>query len=160
MIKDILKPETCAACRECCRFDRYDIWENPVFTIENLKIILKTDPDKQFVPKDGGFIYRPELSADGSFDCAALGVNGCMLGDDKPFDCRIWPFRVMEIGGRQAITLSYLCGEMFSRPLRQLTDVLKGGVAEQIFAYADEHPDIVKPYYEGYPVILFRKTGM
>lgn len=156
MIKDILNPLTCAMCRQCCKFDRYDIWENPVFTLENLKIILKDNPDKQFVPKDGGFIYRPETAADGSFDCAALGENGCMLGDDKPFDCRIWPFRVMDIGGRQAITLSYLCGEMYRRPLNELADFLKNGVAERIFAYAEEHPEIVKPYYEGYPVLAFR----
>lgn len=155
MLKKILTTETCAICRQCCRFERYDIWEMPVFSLENLKIILRADPDKQFIPKNDGFIYRADTSGS-PFDCPALAENGCMLGDDKPFDCRIWPFRVMDIGGRRAITLSYLCEEMFSRSLDKLVEFLKSGIADEIFAYADEHPDIVKPYYEGYPVLVFR----
>jgi hypothetical protein len=75
-----------------------------------------------------------------------------MLGDNKPFDCRIWPYRIMDIGGRRAITMASICQEMYSRPLSQLVGFLKEGLADKIFAYADQHPEIVKHYYEGYPV--------
>ena len=83
-----------------------------------------------------------------------------MLGDDKPFDCRIWPYRIMEVGGRRAITFASICDELYHRPLSQLVDFLKEGLADVIFAYADEHPEIVKPYYEGYPVLLFEKKPL
>ena len=26
--------------------------------------------------------------------------------------------------------------------------------------YADEHPEIVKPYYEGYPVLMFERKPL
>ena len=80
-----------------------------------------------------------------------------MLGDDKPFDCRIWPYRIMEVGGRRAIVIASNCEEMFSRPIAELVGFLRDGLADAIFSYADKHPEIVKPYYEGFPVLLFEK---
>ena len=124
MLKKILSPESCAQCRLCCIFDRYDVWETPVFNEFQRDLILAERPDTEFVPKDGGLI---------------------------------WPYRIMDIGGRRAITMASICQEMYSRPLSQLVGFLKEGLADQIFAYADQHPEIVKHYYEGYPVLLFEK---
>ncbi|MBR4361702.1 MAG: hypothetical protein IKP42_03030 [Ruminococcus sp.] len=158
MLKKILKGESCAACRLCCVFDRYDVWETPVFTAETCERIRDVKPDAQFVSKDGGFISRvTEFGDDGLFTCPALTPTGCMLGNDKPFDCRIWPYRIMEIGGRRAIAIASICPELYERPLSQLVGFLQEGLADTIFAYADAHPEIVKPYYEGYPVLLFER---
>ncbi|MBQ3915495.1 MAG: hypothetical protein II690_02785 [Ruminococcus sp.] len=159
MLKKILSPESCAQCRLCCIFDRYDVWETPVFNEFQRDLILAERPDTEFVPKDGGFILRvTHFDEDQLFRCPALTETGCMLGDNKPFDCRIWPYRIMDIGGRRAITMASICQEMYSRPLSQLVGFLKEGLADQIFAYADQHPEIVKHYYEGYPVLLFEKN--
>ena len=160
MLKKILSGETCAKCRLCCVFDRYDIWETPVFTEELRERISAARPEVRFMPKDGGWILRAEeFDEDQLFRCPALTETGCMLGDDKPFDCRIWPYRIMNVGGRRAITIASICEEMYSRPLSQLTEFLKEGLAETIFAYADRHAEIVKPYYEGYPVLMFEAEG-
>ena len=80
--------------------------------------------------------------------------------NDKPFDCRIWPYRIMEVGGRRAITIASICDELYNRPLSQLAGFLKEGLADAIFSYADAHPEIVKPYYEGYPVLMFEKQEL
>ncbi|MCQ2490399.1 MAG: hypothetical protein MJ079_02265 [Ruminococcus sp.] len=158
MLKKILSSESCAACRLCCVFDRYDVWETPVFTEQICDKIRAARPDTEFISKDGGFIFRiRELDENELFTCPALTENGCMLGDDKPFDCRIWPYRIMEIGGRRAITIASICTEMFSRPLSELVNFLRGGLADEIFAYADNHPAIIKPYCDGYPILLFEK---
>lgn len=160
MLKKILSGKTCAECRLCCVFDRYDIWETPVFTDDVKERIREKKPSAQFVPKDGGWIFKAEkLTDDQLFSCPALTEKGCMLGDDKPFDCRIWPYRIMNVGGRPAITIASICEEMYSRPLSQLVDFLKEGLAETIFDYAEEHPEIVKPYYEGYPVLMFGEAS-
>ncbi len=159
MLKKILKAESCAACRLCCIFSRYEVWETPVFTAEICERIRAAKPGTEFVGKDGGFIFRVrELDENELFSCPALTDTGCMLGDDKPFDCRIWPYRIMEVGGRRAITIASICPELYSRPLSELVEFLKEGLADEIFAYANAHPEIVKPYYEGYPVLLFEKT--
>ena len=158
MLKKILDGKSCAECRLCCVFDRYDIWETPVFTEEICSRIRAEKPDTEFIPKDGGFIFKvSELKGDELFSCPALTENGCMLGDEKPFDCRIWPYRIMNVGGRRAITIASICNELYSRPLSQLVGLLKDGLADRIFSYADAHPEIVKPYYEGYPVLMFEK---
>ena len=158
MLKKILKAESCAACRLCCIFDRYDVWETPVFTEEIRDRIKSVNPETEFITKDGGYIFKvKEINEDQLFSCPALTEHGCMLGDDKPFDCRIWPYRIMEVGGRRAITIASICDELYNRPLSQLVDLLKEGLADTIFGYADEHPEIVKPYYDGYPVLMFEK---
>lgn len=161
MLKKILSGKSCAECRLCCIFDRYDIWETPVFNDEIKNRIKQLRPGTEFVTKDGGYIFKADnIGADQLFSCPALTETGCMLGDDKPFDCRIWPYRIMEVGGRRAITIASICDELYNRPLSQLVGFLKEGLAEAIFSYADSHPEIVKPYYEGYPVLLFENAKL
>ena len=161
MLKKILSGKSCAECRLCCIFDRYDIWETPVFNEEIMNRIKQLRPGTEFVTKDGGYIFKADnIGADQLFSCPALTETGCMLGDDKPFDCRIWPYRIMEVGGRRAITIASICDELYNRPLSQLVGFLKEGLAEAIFSYADSHPEIVKPYYEGYPVLLFENAKL
>ena len=156
MLKKILSGSSCAKCRLCCVFDSLDVWETPVFTEEIKNKILSEKPDTQFIKKDSGFILNAgELADDHLFTCPALTEKGCMLGDDKPFDCRIWPYRIMNVGGKRAINIASICSELYNRPLSQLIDFLKEGLAQQIFSYADSHPEIVKPYEQGYPVLLF-----
>lgn len=161
MLKKILSGTACAKCRLCCVFDRYDIWETPVFTREIMERIRAQRPDAEFIPWGGGYIFKVlALSEEQLFSCPALTPEGCMLGDDKPFDCRIWPYRIMELDGRRAITIASICDELYNRPLSQLVSFLKEGLADEIFSYADAHPEIVKPYYEGYPVLMFEKKPL
>ena len=156
MLKKILDEKTCAECRMCCIFERYDIWETPVFTEEIRNKIIEKRPGAKFTEKDGGYIFLAEkFDEEGLFSCPALTEKGCFLGDEKPFECKIWPYRVMEVGGRRAITIALICSELYNRPLSQLMELLKEGLGGEIFAYAKEHPGIVKPYYEGYPVLMF-----
>jgi hypothetical protein len=158
MLKEILDGKSCAECRLCCIFDESDVWETPVFTEEIRARITERCPGAKFVSKDGGYIFRVEkFDSDGLFRCPALTENGCFLGDDKPFDCRIWPYRIMDINGRRGITIASICDEMYNRPLSQLAGFLRKGLADKIFAYADEHPEIVKPYNDSYPILMLEK---
>lgn len=155
MLKKILSGSACAECRLCCIFDESDKWETPVFTPEIRDMIISHKPDTKFIPKDGGFVLEVGTLAENEiFSCPALTENGCILGDSKPFDCRIWPYRIMNIGGIRAITIASICEELYNRPLSQLVGMLEDGLADRIFAYADDHPEIVKPYSQGYPVLM------
>ncbi len=158
MLKKILDNRTCAECKLCCIFDRYDIWETPVFD-EHAKNKLESLADVEFVQKDGGYIFKAEKFDDeGLFTCPALdSEKGCMLGDEKPFDCRIWPYRIMQIGDKRAITIAGICDSMYNKPLSELVGFLKKGLADTIFRYADSHPEIVKPYDNSYPVLMFEE---
>ncbi len=161
MLKKILSPECCAECRKCCVFDRYDIWQTPVFDDGARQKILEAKPGTEFFRKDGGWIYNAgRFDEDQLFECPALTKDGCMLGDEKPFDCRIWPYRVMMIGDMRVIAIATICEELYDRPLSQLVGLLKDGLAETIFSYADSHPEMVRPYFDGYPVLMFDKKSL
>ena len=75
-----------------------------------------------------------------------------MLGDEKPFDCRIWPFRVMRLDKRLVITLSPVCPVVQTRPLSLIKEVCDE-LAPVIYAQAQKNPDIVKNYIENFPIL-------
>lgn len=155
MLKNILSGSDCASCRICCIFDKYDLWETPVLDASLKMLIEEKFPETSFVQKEDGWIFRMEESEDELYYCPMLdSKTGCKLGDDKPFDCRIWPYRIMNVGGKRVISIASICPTMYEKPLRQLCEELdRNGLAEKIFAYADKHPYAVKNYEEGYPVL-------
>ncbi|MCM1528737.1 MAG: hypothetical protein NC093_01925 [Alistipes sp.] len=159
MIKEILNQSSCANCRMCCIFDRYDIWETPVFDAETMKKTLEINPESKFAAVSGGYVINAGEIADGElFRCPALTDKGCALGDDKPFDCRIWPFRVMNHQGSRVIAVSSLCEEVHSQDHQALKSFLEKGLADTIFRYADQNPQIIKPFYGNYTVLMTDKS--
>ncbi|MBQ8095370.1 MAG: hypothetical protein IJ242_17590, partial [Clostridia bacterium] len=69
-------------------------------------------PGVEFISKGReSYLFRVrELDENDLFTCPLLDpAKGCMLGTEKPFDCRIWPFRIMDVAGRQAITIAPIC---------------------------------------------------
>ena len=161
MLKNILKSSDCASCRICCIFDKYDIWETPVLDQELKNRVSERFPELSFVRKGEGWLFRMTESEDELYYCPALDPkSGCILGDDKPFDCKIWPYRIMSLGGRRVISMASICPTMYAKPLSELcAELEKNGLAETIFAFADSHPDIVKPYEEGYPILKVEREG-
>lgn len=155
MLKEILNRKTCAECRMCCIFDRYDIWETPLFDEVTKNKVLAFNPEAVFAKVGNNYMLNAGELTDGDlFTCPALTEKGCILGDEKPFDCRIYPFRIMEKDGKRVIAVSTLCESVHGQNHDSLREFLRKGLAEQIFAYADRNPDIVKPYYDNYTVIL------
>lgn len=156
MLKNILSGESCAKCQLCCIFDKYDIWETPTVNDELFEKIKNEYPEVEFIEKaEGGRILK--CIPDGElFNCPLLDKSsGCKLGDSKPFDCKIWPYRIMEFGGKRVISIASICSEMYNKPLSALVnELMENGLAEKIFSEADIHPEIVKPYQKGYPILL------
>ncbi len=159
MLKNILSPKTCAGCRICCIFDKYDVWETPVISEELKERILSERDDISFVSRGGtgAYIFNMDKCWDDKdelFYCPALDKQkGCTLGENKPFDCKIWPYRVMELGDKRVITVASICPDMYSKPLKELVDELDGGLGTAIADYVKKCPAIVKPYEHGYPVL-------
>lgn len=157
MLKGLLEKSSCAKCRICCGFDQTDIWEMPVFSKEAKEKLEEKLGHIEFIRQGDSYTVKPsELHGEELFYCPALDRDtGCILGDEKPFDCRIWPYRIMEVGGERAITISPVCPELYSRPLNSLVEFLERGLKNEIFSYADKNPDVVKPYDKSYPVLMF-----
>lgn len=156
MITKLLSREECAKCRYCCCFDSYDLWETPVITQEcHERILEEFKPDQKFLELDDHYLMKMDREPNEDlYYCPMLDhERGCIMGTEKPFDCRIWPFRIMDLYGTRVIVLSLVCPTVQKRPLCDIQAVAKE-LAPQIFAYADEHPYAVKKYIQGFPIML------
>ncbi|MBE6902869.1 MAG: hypothetical protein E7478_10360 [Ruminococcaceae bacterium] len=154
MLKKILEPTSCGACRICCGFDESDKWEIPLIFSELRGYLSEHYPDIALEQRGDEYVFAMSFNGDEVKYCPMLTERGCRLGDNKPFDCRIWPFRVNSLDGRRVITVSPVCGEVSSLPLKVLTEFVQAdGFAQELFKAAKEHPDMVKPYISGYPIV-------
>lgn len=88
--------------------------------------------------------------------CAFLDAHrGCVLSqEDKPFDCKIWPLRIMDKDGKKVIALTPTCPSINQQPLQVMEELVQSGLGQQIFEYAKGHPYIIKIYKEGFPVLM------
>lgn len=158
MLSRILQPESCAKCRVCCGFDEDDKWEIPLIFKEHRERVEEKLGVK-LIPRGGEYAFDMEFDGDKLVFCPAAGEHGCTLGGLKPFDCLIWPFRVNALGELRAITVSPVCGAVSELPLKTLSEFVNAdGFAEKLFETARKHPDIVKPYIDGYPIVAVEKN--
>ncbi len=154
MLKKILEPASCGKCRICCGFDESDKWEIPLVFEELRGYLTENYPDVKLIERGGEYVFDMRFNGDEVIFCPMLTENGCKLGDKKPFDCRIWPFRVNDLDGKRVITVSPVCDTVSALPLSALCDfVSKDGFAKLLFDTAKTHPDMVKPYISGYPIL-------
>lgn len=154
MLKKLLDPASCGECRVCCGFVESDKWEIPLVFGE-LKEYIKQRYPWRLVPRGNEYVFDMEFKGSEVVFCPALTETGCALGDEKPFDCRIWPFRVNDLNGKRVITVSPVCKTVSALPLSRLSEfVSENGFADMVFEQARLHPDIVKPYINGYPILV------
>lgn len=159
MLKKILDQRSCAACRICCGFDESDKWEIPLIFGDLKNTVAQRYPEIPMIKRGNEYVFDMSFNGDEVVYCPMLTETGCALGDDKPFDCRIWPFRVNSLDGRRVITVSPVCGEVSSLPLKALSDFVQtDGFAQTLFSQAALHPDMVKPYINGYPIVAVETT--
>ncbi len=154
MLKKILSPASCAKCRICCGFVDDDKWEIPLVFSE-IKDKIEEKFGFNLVPRGNEYVFDMSFDGDKVIYCPAASEHGCVLGELKPFDCSIWPFRVNDFCGRRVITVSPVCPSISEISVKDLSDfVRQDGFAELLFKTAAEHPDMVKPYINGYPILL------
>jgi hypothetical protein len=170
MLSSILSKTSCAACKFCCSFRRQSLWETPLFPPE---VAEKLSRENEYgvvgefaqAGRDGQNVqdacrlvlennYRTDAPEE-EVPCTFLDPQkGCILnGDDKPFDCSIWPLRIMNKDGKLVIALTPTCSAIGAVPSQALVELVQGGLGEKIFEYAKTHPYIVKEYHQGFPVI-------
>lgn len=159
MLTEILSREECARCRICCCFDSYDIWEAPVISDElSRKILHDINPKQEFVRKGKSYVMKMQKEQDEDlYYCSVLDHSkGCLLGTEKPFDCSIWPLRVMRFEGKRVIALSPVCPALMKKPVGDVVNIAKN-LSEKIFSEADKNPDLVKNYEVGYIILVIEE---
>ena len=116
------------------------------------------------MPSEDGMIYgQTELSQlyktdnpEEEVPCPFLdSEKGCTLPDeDKPFDCKIWPLRLMKAEGKLAVCLTPTCPAVNKLPVSRVRELVENGLGEIIFAQGEKEPYMVKEYREGFTVLI------
>ncbi|MBQ7187098.1 MAG: hypothetical protein IJR91_05645 [Ruminococcus sp.] len=155
MLGELLSKEECAGCRLCCSFHRYDLMDTPTVTADTaVKIVSRHLPEQKFLETGGSFLMKMEPEPDGeTYFCPLLDHRrGCIMGDSKPFECRIWPLRVMRREDRLVIALSPLCPVINLKPIEEVKAKC-GELAETILQEAAACPELAKPFAAGHRVL-------
>ena len=158
MLSKVLSKSSCAACKFCCSFRRQSLWETPLFPPEVVeKLSLPNEYGVVGKFRDGQIVlggYRTDDTEE-EVPCTFLDPErGCILKpEDKPFDCSIWPLRIMNKDGELVIALTPTCPSIGATPSPELIELVKNGLGEKILTYAKEHPYIIKEYRAGFPII-------
>lgn len=177
MLSKILSKETCAGCKFCCSFRRCSLWETPLFPEDTVKKLGgKFDMEQKDGYSYGKMNFDGRYSTDDSEEEAACqyldAKKGCVLSyEDKPFDCKIWPLRIMRVqnqredkpesggDGRTAgksklvVALTPTCPAINKVDIETVRKLVKEELGSVIYEYAGKHPYIIKEYREGFPVL-------
>lgn len=159
MLQEILSPADCAKCEFCCSFRRQSLNLTPCFDGEKIGEIKKLYPEARFktLPKGAVTIdLDDKYQTDDENEEALCPFNrkGCILPPDlKPFDCELWPFRLMKDENRLVLALVPTCPWIKKDDMQKLTRVASA-IAEKAATYARTHPEIIIDYRPDYQVII------
>jgi len=162
LLSGILTARQCAACRFCCSFAKFESWETPLFTEQSIQLL--SEKYGSFPVKKTGSVYTLDLdpfykmhTPEEYAPCPFLNsTSGCMLADEeKPFDCKIWPLRIMRKGSVTVIALTPTCKEINKYPVDAVKKFAEqSGTGALIYKEAEKMPDMIKPYREGFLVLM------
>lgn len=162
MLKKLLKGSDCAECRFCCSFRRQSLWETPLFSDENKKLLEEKYPEARFkkIGNDSWTVdlfhlYRTE-DPEEEAACPFLGSNGCVCTEEeKPFDCSVWPLRVCKKENRIQVMLENVCPVMNGIPLEKIMEVVVNDrVGQKMIDYAKKNPDAIKEWNPDYKILI------
>ncbi|HUJ79177.1 MAG TPA: phosphatidylglycerol lysyltransferase domain-containing protein [Nitrospiria bacterium] len=113
-IPQIIPNLRCLRCDVCCRFPDAGSPMRPYFTAAEIEAaIARGVPVEYFPERSGGRVALTPHPAGEGFVCPAfdVGTNRCAIYDDRPLDCRLYPFVVIRSpeGGRPLLGWDQLC---------------------------------------------------
>ena len=159
MLKEVLSREDCAKCGFCCSFRRQSLGLTPCFAKETVEEISRLYPEARFRTLPNGAVtvdlsdkYRTDDSEEEAL--CPFNQKGCILPAHlKPFDCELWPFRLMRGGECLLLALVPTCPYIKKDDMSKLREAALSA-AEAAVKYAETHPEIVIEYREDYEVIV------
>ena len=161
MLTHLFTPDQCARCKLCCNFHRSTAWETPSLEPETAAALhaagvpLQQRDDASCTFCLTFHTHDPEETA----NCPMLDPEkGCTLPrEQRPFECRIWPLRLMK--GTQGLSLGLYMGCPALTPdvRRKLTTEATGPLLPMLQAYAKKHPAAVRPEDPAYTIIWQEK---
>lgn len=162
MLTHLFTPEQCAQCRLCCNFRRSSAWETPALDSALAKSLQ--DSGVPLVQREDGscsflLTYHSSDPAE-SADCPVLDTcSGCTLPRElRPFECRIWPLRLMRTKDEHLALGLYLdCPALTTEVRQKLIKEATGPLLPLLLKQAELQPLIVRPVDPAYAIIWVEK---
>ena len=162
MLTQFFTPDRCAACKLCCNFRRSSAWETPALP-PGLVADLQAAGVPLHVREDGSctfrLTYRSSDPAE-TANCPMLDTcRGCTLPrDSRPFECRIWPLRLMRTKDEHLALGLYLdCPALTTEVRQKLIKEATGPLLPLLLKQAELQPLIVRPVDPAYAIIWVEK---
>lgn len=158
MLSKVLSKETCANCRFCCAFRRSSLWEAPKIP----KSVTEKYPEYSKDFTSFGDYSRMMLatkytsdSIDEEVPCLFLDTQkGCTLSEeDKPFECKIWPLRVMHKDGEIVVALAKTCPAINEVGVEAMKKLLADGLLETIKIEVNKKYFLPEKYRDSYEIL-------
>ena len=150
--------EKCAECRFCCSYRRASLWETPLIDEDLFEKLKTLYPEAKFKTVNGYItvnlddLYKTYDTEEEAL-CWFNDGKGCVLDEDRPFECRVWPFRVMRCGGQLVIALGTGCPFFAEKSLSEINDLLNSALEKEMLDYAKKFPAFVKDYQDNYRIL-------
>lgn len=145
MLENILCSADCAACQMCCKFEPDELIDAPTFSKEEMMMAITKKDGLLFIKK--GNVYQIVLEPwKGKYICPLLTHVGCMLNNERPFDCKSWPFYVMKKGEKYVVTLTKDCPVVSKKPMEIITSCIDNAFLDQCKKIISKYPDMITEY--------------
>ncbi len=141
MISHLLSRADCAKCKICCKYSQGSKWDAPGFTEEELQF-SKNIKEVSFTRRNNLFYLDLINVGKGEYRCQMFR-EGCILADNKPFKCAIWPLYIVKRQERLAIVISSICPELQKRTDEELLTAV-AIIEEKIKNTIILHPELVE----------------
>ena len=80
--------------------------------------------------------------------------KGCELNaEEKPFDCSIWPLRIIRVEDKLKVALTPTCLAINKVPLEKVKTLVKRELGQKIHEQAQLHPDMVKEFKKDFIIL-------
>lgn len=157
MLSKVLDKSTCANCKFCCSFRRASLWETPKLGRD---VIDKYSKDFSFISYGDygrmmlGQCYKTDDLTE-EVPCYFLdSQKGCTLSEeDKPFECKIWPLRLMKKDDEVVIALAQTCPAINQVGFDRMKELVETDLFETIKAKAIERPYMIEKYRDTYKIV-------
>lgn len=157
MLTEIFTPADCAACKLCCNFHRSSAWETPALESELIYLLQEEGVplEKRSDGSTSFYLHFCSNSENEVADCPMLNCEtGCTLPRElRPFECRIWPLRLMKQYSHLVIGLYKNCPALKGDSLERLTRFATTELLPALLDYAKKHPQSVREVNSAYSII-------
>ena len=83
-----------------------------------------------------------------------LGMSAVpAMAEEKPFDCSIWPLRIIRVENKLKVALTPTCPAINKVPLEKVKTLVKMELGQKIHEQAQLHPDMVKEFKKGFIIL-------